>query len=116
MLEKWNNEFNKTRMDIENEGTIARWEFPKAKEIFAKPKHIILICKDIREVCVAIKDFKAILNQDLKKVTGEGKNIDEQLERVNEQVNKLQSIQSDVFSVDNKAEWETCYSTFNTQI
>lgn len=33
-----------------------------------------------------------------------------------EQVNKLQSIQSDVFSVDNKAEWETCFSTFTTQI
>ena len=34
VLEKWNNEFNKTRMDIENEGTISRWEFAKSKEIF----------------------------------------------------------------------------------
>jgi len=51
VLEKWQSEFLKTKMEIEAESTINRWEFTKIKEIQAKPKHIILICKDIKDVC-----------------------------------------------------------------
>lgn len=116
VLDKWQSEFNKTKMEIEAESTISRWEFDKIKDIFGRPKHIILICRDIKEVCVAIKDFAAILNKDLKAVTGSSDEIDSTIERVRDQVNKLQAIQSDVFNSENKAEWDTSFNTFTNQI
>jgi hypothetical protein len=65
---------------------------------------------------VAIKDFNAILNKDLKAVTGSSDEIDSTIERVRDQVNKLQAIQSDVFNSENKAEWDTSFNTFTNQI
>jgi hypothetical protein len=76
VLEKWYNEFNKTKMDIEGESTIARWDFQRMKDIFLTPKHMVNICKDLKEVCIICKDFKAILNTDLKAVTGSSDLID----------------------------------------
>ena len=40
MLDKWYKEFNKTKMEIEQETTVKRWEFTKTKEIFVKPRHM----------------------------------------------------------------------------
>ena len=116
VLEKWYNEFNKTKMDIEGESTIARWDFPRMKDIFQTPKHIIYICKDLSQVCTIVKDFKAILNTDLKAVTGSSDLIDQVADRVTEQVNKLQTIQTDVFLQENKRDWDTCKETFDKQI
>jgi len=72
VLENWISAFNAMRLNIESEATILRWEFTKTKEIFQQPKHIKEICQDIRKICEAIKDFQAILNKDLKAVTGSG--------------------------------------------
>lgn len=116
VLEKWNNEFNKTKMDIEGESTITRWDFPRMKDIFLTPKHMVNICKDLKEVCIICKDFKAILNTDLKAVTGSSDLIDQVADRVTEQVNKLQTIQTDVFLQENKRDWDTCKETFDKQI
>lgn len=116
VLENWVLAFNQMRLNIEGEATIARWEFPKAKEIFQQPKHIKEICGDIRKICVAIKDFNAILNKDLKAVTGSGDEIDQVAERVKEYVDKIQKIQNDVFKEENKAEWGASFKTFEGQI
>lgn len=75
-----------------------------------------MICKDIKEVCVAIKNFAAILNNDLKAVTGVPEDIDKQSGLVIDNVNKLQSIQNDIFSAENKQEWDNSFKTFEAQI
>jgi dynein heavy chain len=51
-LEKWWSEFSRTRTAIESEITITRWDFPKIREIFAKPRHMSAVLKQIRDACV----------------------------------------------------------------
>lgn len=63
-------------MEIELEANVKRWDFPKMKEIFQKPKHIIAIISEISEVCTICKDFNNILNNELKAVTGSSDQID----------------------------------------
>ena len=65
-------------MQIEAEGTVKRWEFPKAKEIFNKPKHMMSILMDIKAVCTTLKEFFSLLGPDLKAVTGDADSIDDQ--------------------------------------
>ena len=51
-LDKWWTEFNRTKMDIEGETTITRWDFPKIREIFAKPRHMTTILRNIKHACI----------------------------------------------------------------
>ena len=76
-------------MDIESEPTITRWDFPRIRDIFAKPKHMVSILKDIKKACIVQKEFFAILGNDLKAVTGSSEQIDTVSDTVVEQVFKL---------------------------
>lgn len=58
-------------MEIESESTVRRWEFPKTKEIFLKPKHMIKVLGNIKDACVDLKEFFSLLGPDLKAVTGD---------------------------------------------
>jgi len=40
VLDKWQRQFNQTKMEIESESTVKRWDFTKTKEIFVKPKYM----------------------------------------------------------------------------
>ncbi len=40
VLTKWQKQFYDTKMEIEKEATVKRWDFTKTKEIFIKPKHM----------------------------------------------------------------------------
>ena len=115
-LEKWVNEFFKTKMDIESETTITRWDFPRIRDIFAKPKHMTSILKDIKKACIVQKEFFAILGNDLKAVTGSSEQIDTVSDSVVEQVYKLTQHQGDVFNPDTVAEWTSLMSTFDSNI
>ena len=84
VLEKWSEQYNKTKQGIESEGTVDRWNFSNIKPIFEKPKHIVKILKDLREACVIVQQFAAILNNDLKAVTGSSEMIDRVSDKVTE--------------------------------
>lgn len=51
VLDQWNEKFQKTKMDIEQEVTIRRWDFPRIKEIFNKPKHMKMILENFQTAC-----------------------------------------------------------------
>jgi len=51
VLDQWNEKFQKTKMDIEQEVTIRRWDFPNVKNIFNKPKHMKMILENFQEAC-----------------------------------------------------------------
>jgi len=54
VLDNWYKKFNATKMEIEQESTVKRWEFQKAKEIFIKPRHMKNILEDIKDACTVL--------------------------------------------------------------
>lgn len=76
MLDTWQQRFQETKMSIEGESTIKRWDFAKIKEIFNKPRHMKVILENMSTGCVVLQEFFAILGNDLKAVTGSSDPID----------------------------------------
>lgn len=99
VLEKWQDQFNKTKMDIETEVTISRWEF-NIKEIFVRPKHMLIILGNFNHACVVLQEFFAILGNDLKAVAGSSDPINGITDRVKDQIRKLETFNNDVFNPD----------------
>jgi len=115
VLEKWQDQFNKTKMDIETEITIHRWEFP-VKEIFTRPKHMLIILGNFNHACVVLQEFFAILGNDLKAVAGSSDPINGITDRVKDQIRKLETFNNDVFNPDYNHDWVTTFKAFTSQI
>jgi len=96
-LELWHVQFDRTKTDIENELTIVRWEFTNQKAFKDKPIHMSRILANFKETCIVMKQFFAILNDQLKAVTGSQTEITQVSSRVTEAVQKLSSFEGDVF-------------------
>jgi len=116
VLDNWQEKFQKTRNTIEQEATIRRWDFPRIKEIFNKPKHMKLVLDHFQQACQMQQEFFAILGNDLKAVTGSSDQINTFVERVKEQVRKLETFGFDVFNPDHLTEWKKTFQTFRDQI
>lgn len=116
VLNQWQDLFFKTKMAIEAEITIRRWDFGRIKDIFAKPKHMIAVLNDFQNACTMQKEFYAILGNDLKAVTGSSDQINTFTDRVKDQVRKLETFQHDVFNPDHLSEWSQCFANFKHQI
>jgi hypothetical protein len=118
VLDKWVNDFQKTKQEIEGENTITRWDFTNLKQIFEKPKHMIKVLEEFKETCIVMKEFFAILNDDLKAVTGSSTEIVAVSNRVTEAVQKLAVFEGDVFLSDQAVEqaWRQSYAQFKTTI
>jgi dynein heavy chain len=116
VLEKWKEEFQKTRRDIEDEQTVKRWDFQSTKEIFSTPAYMVHVLTDLESACVIIQEFYAILGPDLKAVTGSSEQIDLETEKVRDQVKKLESFPRDVFSEKYSTAWKQTFDNFNSQI
>ena len=97
VLERWYQEFGRTRQEIENELTIARWDFTNQKQIFEKPLHMVTILKNLKDTCRIVKEFYAILSNDLAAVTGSRDKIDGVREKVSDQIVKLSGFLTDIF-------------------
>jgi len=82
VLDRWHAEFGRTRQEIENEVHSVRWDFTNQKQIFEKPQHMVLILKDLKATCRVVKEFYAILSNELAAVTGSRSNIDNVREKV----------------------------------
>jgi dynein heavy chain len=82
VLSQWNDLFHKTKMAIEAEITIRRWDFGRIKDIFSKPKHMIAVLENFQTACTMQKEFYAILGNDLKAVTGSSDQINTFTDRV----------------------------------
>jgi len=112
VLDKWQKQFNQTKMEIEAEATVKRWDFTKTKEIFIKPRHMKSILEDMRQVCTTLKEFYSLLGPDLKAVTGDAESIDEQKNKIVTEVAKLESFVYDVFAPEHHEEWRELYKAF----
>lgn len=84
VLDRWSVEFSRTKQEIENELTIARWDFNNPKQMFEKPSHMVRILQDLKTTCKITKEFYAILSNELAAVTGSRSNIDNVREKVSE--------------------------------
>jgi len=62
---------------------------------------MIKIMQDIKQACIVLKEFFAILGPDLKAVTGSSDAIDGVTEKVKDQVKKLEACVTDVFNPEN---------------
>lgn len=101
LLEKWQKVFYDTKMAIETESTIKRWDFGKIKEIFARPKHMKLVLENFKEAMISLKEFIAILGPDLKAVVGSTDAIESRIEQLWECVKKLTNFDAgDVYNYD----------------
>ena len=93
--------FYDTKMAIETESTIKRWDFGKIKEIFARPKHMKLVLENFKEAMISLKEFIAILGPDLKAVVGSTDAIESRIEQLWECVKKLTNFDAgDVYNYD----------------
>jgi len=84
VLERWYTEFARTRQEIENELTIVRWDFTNQKQIFEKPLHMVKILDNLKNTCRIVKEFHAILSEELAAVTGSRTEIDVVRDKVSE--------------------------------
>lgn len=112
VLEKWYTQFNLTRQEIENELTIIRWDFTHHNAIFEKPKYMVKILKDLKQTCQIVKEFYAILSDDLAAVAGGRHAIDNVREKVHDQVVKLSGFLNDVFKPEFQSDWQAYFSNF----
>lgn len=103
-------------MDIETEITIRRWDFSNIKDIFVRPKHMLLILGNFNTACVVLQEFFAILGNDLKAVAGSSDPINAITDRVKDQVRKLETFNNDVFNPEYFTEWKTTFQTFQQQV
>lgn len=116
VLEKWQKQFIQTKLEIEQESTVKRWDFQKSKEIFNKPKYMKQILEDIKEACNVLKEFSSLLGNDLKAVTGSSEQIDAVTDRVKECVSKLEGFPNDVFNADYDEQWKMIFEGFKHSI
>lgn len=72
--------------------------------------------KDLREACVIVQQFAAILNNDLKAVTGSSEMIDRVSDKVTEQVTKLSTFAGDVFMPESQIDWDSTFTSFKQNI
>lgn len=103
-------------MEIENETTLQRWDFPKSKEIFNKPKYMRQILEDIIVACNVIKEFNSLLGNDLKAVTGSSEQIDIVTDKVRECISKLEGFPHDVFDPEYDEQWKMIFEGFKHSI
>lgn len=116
VLDKWYTEFCRTRAEIENEPHSVRWDFTNQKQIFEKPIHMGVILKDLKSTCRVMKEFYAILSNDLAAVTGSRSNIDNVREKVLDQVTKLSGFLNDIFQPENYKDWSDAFNNFLTAV
>jgi dynein heavy chain len=120
VLVKWKRDFDATRRDIEVQQTVKRWDFSKVKEIFEQPLYMGTVLDDLERACVVVQEFFAILGPDLKAVTGSAKQIDEETEKVKEQVKKLVEFNTKsvggVFSQHSESKWRAAMGEFEAAI
>lgn len=85
LLNHWKNVYYEKRSEIETVGRDARWEFDKVK-LFGYTDYTCLICENLLEILITIKDFRNIFSSELKSVTCDTKKIDEASQRVNNMI------------------------------
>lgn len=51
-LQRWDTQFHQTKMELEQEGSVKRWDFDTAKSLFRKPKHMRSILEDLKKACI----------------------------------------------------------------
>ncbi|VDP31277.1 unnamed protein product [Schistosoma curassoni] len=104
LLNHWKNVYYEKRSEIETVGRDARWEFDKVK-LFGYTDYTCLICENLLEILITIKDFRNIFSSELKSVTCDTKKIDEASQRVNNMIEMFCQMKMDPFNKENKNWW-----------
>lgn len=74
------------------------------------------VLEDIERACVIYQQFLAILGPDLAAVTGSSEQIENEKDRVWDQIKKLEAFPRDVFSDKYSSQWRTQFDQFLGQI
>lgn len=114
VLTKWRQQFYDTKREIENEQTIKRWDFQQTKEIFSVPVYMVHILADLEQISVIIQEYDAILGPELMQVTGRTDLVKEKMEKVKQEVKKIEEFGKDVFNEKNKEAWSNLKENFMT--
>lgn len=77
---------------------------------------MVLILKDLKSTCRVVKEFYAILSDDLAAVTGSRSNIDNVREKVQELVLKLSQFLNDIFLPENHKDWQETFNNFSQAV
>ena len=77
---------------------------------------MVLILKDLKSTCKMVKEFYAILSDDLAAVTGSRTKIDYVREKINDHVLKLSGFLNDIFLPENAADWDATFKNFKTNM
>ena len=112
VLDKWYETVNATKKDVDDGDS----HWPTDKKLFDRTKHIKGILQEMKEAAVCLKEFYSFLGEDLKKVTGDTKGIEEVIQQVNAVSKPLEAI-GRVFLMDavNKP-WNAPYGKFKEEV
>ena len=73
---------------------------------------MVKILDNLKTTCHIVKEFYAILSEELAAVTGSRTEIDAVREKVHEQVIKLSNFVNDIFLPANFQDWDASFKTF----
>jgi dynein heavy chain len=77
---------------------------------------MITVLDNLKQTCVIISEFIAILGPDLMAVTGSVDQIDDKLEKVTQERRKLEDFPRDIFQPNNAEQWDATFKNFLNQI
>ena len=115
-LQKWDTQFHQTKMELEQEGSVKRWDFDTAKSLFRKPKHMRNILEDLKKACLSLKELHMLLGPDLKAVTGSSVKIDNVIDKIRDYTSKPENYPLDVFKEENEGSWKAVFHNFCNNI
>ncbi|XP_048858906.1 dynein axonemal heavy chain 10 [Brienomyrus brachyistius] len=115
VLELWKSCYMDVRAKIEMSGRDSRWEFDR-KKLFERTDYMATICQDIYDILQIQEEFCNIFGPELKAVTGEPKQIDEVLSRVDDLVLPMEELSFDPFSIDSASSWKLMMQDFRTKV
>ena len=113
VLETWRSSYMVTRERIEDMGTNQRrWEFDRVL-LFEKTDHMAYICVDLLEIIESVSGLTKFFSPHLLAITGENKEVNNIVSRVDSLTDIIVNSQIDVFDVCNKSEWQIIRQKFH---
>ncbi|XP_075882096.1 dynein axonemal heavy chain 10-like isoform X2 [Nelusetta ayraudi] len=115
VLEQWKTSYLEMRAEIEETGSYSRWEFDR-RRLFERTDYMALICQDLCHVLQVLEEFQNIFGPDLKAVTGDPKQIEEALCRVDELHMPIEEITFNPFNKCKMGSWKMIIHNFNNSV
>jgi len=73
---------------------------------------MIVVLTELEETCIIIQEYNAILGPELKQVTGRTDLINEKIEKVKQEVKKIEEFNRDIFNQKHEDAWKATLANF----